>query len=122
MTAGRRHLPWPGYWADAEWFCPVDGLACPDGREMEQRVAWETGPPTGWRPIEDSARREPLATEVGRRVEAIVVECSTPFYEVEHTGKPYGGAPRLEQQHPGATSLPQGHNGEAVIKKYCCGG
>ncbi|WP_157878747.1 hypothetical protein [Streptomyces sp. CT34] len=46
MCVEQTEAIWPRYWADPEWFCPVDGQTCPDEHEMDQRIAWETGPPT----------------------------------------------------------------------------
>ncbi|MGW2369431.1 hypothetical protein ACWCZ5_28100 [Streptomyces sp. NPDC001667] len=42
----RAEAMWPGYWADPERFCPVDGQPCPDEHDIDLRIAWETGPPT----------------------------------------------------------------------------
>jgi hypothetical protein len=44
MCVEQVEAMWPGFWADPEWFCPVDGRACPDEYEVYLRVARETGP------------------------------------------------------------------------------
>ncbi|MBT2384502.1 hypothetical protein [Streptomyces sp. ISL-11] len=45
MCVEQAETIWPGWWADPETFCPVDGQPCPDEHDIDQRIAWETGPP-----------------------------------------------------------------------------
>ncbi|MEV5509568.1 hypothetical protein [Streptomyces orinoci] len=45
MCVEQIETMWPGWRADPEWFCPVDGRSCPDEHEIDLRIAWESGPP-----------------------------------------------------------------------------
>jgi hypothetical protein len=45
MCVEQAEAMWPGWRADPETFCPVDGQSCPDEHEIDLRIAWESGPP-----------------------------------------------------------------------------
>lgn len=45
MCVEQAEVMRPGWMAEPEIVCPVDGQPCPDEHEVDQRIARETGPP-----------------------------------------------------------------------------